>query len=229
MRRSYISPEFIYQKVNGTFNMTEQSSFFGSKMLNIDKSISIKSDNIIYYQNSNNEQVDLNSERSLPQILYDAVIDKKNNHTIMLDDAQTEDQKNGNARWILDIQIKSVLRDYLFATLKKWRTFEGVLNTMSVSNSIDSAIYEYIDNNILSRYNFSRIEFFYQPVNLLNLGGLKYDNQFDVSIESNSTLFTKFQTSTDPNGIDLRLTFSQDQLADYYAFSYYYNLYFEKI
>ena len=46
MRRTYISPEFIYQKVNGTFNMQEHSSFFGSKMIEIDDEIVIKNDNI---------------------------------------------------------------------------------------------------------------------------------------------------------------------------------------
>jgi len=209
--------------------MLEKSSFFGSKMLNIDSSISIKNDNIIYYQNANGEQIDLNSEKSLPQILYDAVIDKKNNHTITLDASQTDAQKDGSASWILDIQIKSVLRDYLFATMKKWRTFEGVLNNMTLNNSVDSAIYDYLDKNILSRYKYSRVELFYQPVDLLNVGGLKYDNQFDVSIESSSTLFSKFQTNTDSTDIDLKLTFSQNMPADYYSFNYYYNLYFEKI
>ncbi len=141
MRRTYISPEFEYNKVYGTFNMKEQSSFFGSKMLEIDDMISIKNDNIIYYQLSNGEQIDIRSESGIyPQIIYDAVLDKKTNHTIIIDESQTEYEKSQNARWIVDIQIQNILRNYIFATLKKFRTFEGVRNNMTINNSINSSI-----------------------------------------------------------------------------------------
>lgn len=229
MRRNYISPEFIYKKVNGTFNTLEQSSFFGSKMLNIADNIAIKNDNVIYYQNSNFEQIDINSERNISQVIYDSVVDKKKNHKITIDDSQTEIERNGNAKWILDIQLRAILRNSIFATLKKFRTFEGVLNNMTINNSVDSAISDYIDKNILPRYKFSKIELFYKEIDLLTIGGLKYNNQFDDSIESGSTLITAFETNTDSNDIDLRLKFSQQKSADYYAFRYYYNLYFDKI
>jgi len=229
MRITSISPEFIYQKVNGTFNMVEHSSFFGSKMLEIDDSISIKNDNIIYYEQSNGEQLDANVESALPQIVYNAVDDKRNNQILKLDDAQTDEQKQGNARWILDIQIQSVLRDYIFATMKKWRTFEGVKNNMTISNNVDSAIKEYIDKNVLNRYKFSKIEFFLQSVDLISVGGLKYNNQYDPTIESSTTLYTKFSTETDANDLDIRLKFYQELPANLNAFKYYFNLYFEKL
>lgn len=229
MRRTYISPEYIYQKVNGTFNMNERSSFFGSKMLEIDDSISIKNDNIIYYQLTNGEQIDINTESSLPQIVYDAVGGKSSNHKLILDESQSDSLKDGNASWILDIEIKSVLRDYIFATMKKWRTFEGVRNNMTINNNVNAAIMEYIDKNILSRYKFSRVEMFMQPVDLLTIGGLKYANKFDVNIESPNTIFKQFQSDTDPNDIDVKITFNQQRPANQYAFNYYFNLYFEKL
>ena len=46
MRRTYISPEFDYKPIFGTMNMLEQSSFFGSKMLEIEDKIDIKNENI---------------------------------------------------------------------------------------------------------------------------------------------------------------------------------------
>lgn len=229
MRRTYISPEFNYKKVHGSFNMSEHSSFFGSKMLEIDDSLNVTNDNIIYYQQPSGEQSDLNSEKSLPQVVYDAVSDKKNNQKLILDDAQSESDKNGTARWILDIQLQSVLRDYIFATMKKWRTFEGVLNTMTINNNVDAAIREYIDKNVLNRYSFTKVELFIKSVDLLTVGGLKYDNKFDFTIESPSTLYTKFQTETDANNLDIRLKFYQPLPANQYAFNYYYNLYFEKL
>lgn len=230
MRRTYISPEFEYSKVYGTLNMNEHSSFFGSKMLEIEDVISIKNDNIIYYQLSNGEQIDISSESGIyPQIIYDAVNDKNKNHTIIMDESQTEFEKNQNARWIIDIQIQNILRNYIFATLKKFRTFEGVRNNMTINNSVDSAIIEYIDTNILSRYKFNRIEFFLKSIDLLNVGGLKYNNKFDVNIESTQSLFTKFETDTDANDIDLRLKFYQNKPASQNSFNYYFNLYFEKL
>jgi len=47
MRRTYISPEFEYKKVYGTFNMKEESSFFGSKMLEIDDILELTEQSIV--------------------------------------------------------------------------------------------------------------------------------------------------------------------------------------
>lgn len=233
MRRTYISPEFQYQKVYGTFNMMEHSSFFGSKMLEIDDNISIANDNIIYYQLENGEQLDSASEQRLTPplspVVYNTIVDKGNNHKLMIDDSQSESDKDGKARWILDIQLQSILRNYIFASMKKYRTFEGVTNNMTVNNSVDAAIKEYIDKNVLNRYKFTKVELFLQSVDLLTVGGLKYKNTYDSTIESTSTIYTKFQSETDANDLDIRLTFYQDKPATQYAFNYYFNLYFEKL
>jgi hypothetical protein len=229
MRRNYISPEFIYKKVFGTLNMSEQSTFFGSKMLEIDDFINIKNDNIVYYQLPTGEQLDYNSESSLPQIGYDAVEGKKSKHKLIVDESQSDFEKNNNTKWILDIQIKDILKDYIFATMKKWRTFEGVRNNMTINNNVDASLREYIDKNVLDRYKFSKIEFYLTSINLLTLGKLKYDNVYDVNIESTSTIYTKFQTETDVNDLDIRLKFTQPLSSNQYAFSYYFNILFEKI
>lgn len=230
MRRTYISPEFEYVPVYGTLNMREESSFFGSKMLEILDSIEITNENIIYYQNANGEQLDESVELALPQVVYDTVSDKQANHTLTIDDSQTETQKNGNAKWILDINIRSVLRNYIFANLKKFRTFDSVQNLMVRDKNVNSAITNYIDNNILDRYKFERIELFYKPVDLLSVGGLKFKNTYDVNIEIvPNTIYSKIQTETDPEYIDMRVIFFQDSPASQYSFKYYFNLYFEKL
>lgn len=230
MRRNYISPEFNYVNTYGTFNMIEQSSFFGSKMLEIADKIEINNESVIYYQQVNGEQISLNIELNLPQIVYDTVSDKELNHTLTLDETQSESQKNANAKWILDIKIKNVLRNYIFANLKKYRTFEGVQNLMVVNKNVDSAILSYIDNNILNRYKFSKVELYYKSVDLLTSSSLKYNNKYDVNIELfPNSLFTKFQTETDSNGLDIRVIFFQDKPAAQYSFNYYFNLYFEKL
>lgn len=230
MRRTYISPEFDYVPVYGTFNMNEQSSFFGSKMLEISDSIEIKNENIIYFQNAKGEQIDETTESTLPQVVYDAVSDKGKNHTIKLDESQTESQKNGNAKWIIEINLKNVLKNFIFANLKKYRTFEGVQNLMVTDKNVNAAILKYIDNNVLDRYKFTKVEFFYKSVDLLSVGGLKYKNIYDENIELvPNSVFTKVETETDPQYTDVRVSFYQDKPASQYSFKYYFNLYFEKL
>lgn len=229
MRRSYISPEFIYSKVNGTLNMSEQSSFFGSKMIDIDDYIQIKNENIIYYQLSSNEQIDIISENSLPQKVYDTVLDKKLSHALIIDESQSESQKNNNTKWILNIQLRSVLRNYLFSTLKKYRTFEGVKNNMTKYNDVNSSITEYIDLNILNRYKFKSIDMYVSYVDLLMLNGLKYNNQYDANIENVNNIFKKIQTETEQDEKSMKIYFTQEKNSSLYAFKYYYNLYYEKI
>ena len=82
MKTTHISPEFIYNNVNGTLSMLEKKSFFGSKMIKISDYINIDSSNLIYYQNSNNEQLNLNIESTLTPIIYDTVSDKLNNSSL---------------------------------------------------------------------------------------------------------------------------------------------------
>jgi uncharacterized lipoprotein YmbA len=93
--------------------MLEHSSFFGSKMLEIDDRISILNDNLVYYQLPSGEQLNLNSEISLPQVVYNTVTDKLNNQKLILDDSQSEEQRNGKAQWILDINLNNILINYI--------------------------------------------------------------------------------------------------------------------
>jgi hypothetical protein len=81
MRRTYISPEFEYKKVHGSLNMLEQSTFFGSKMLEISDKIEILNENVVYFQLPNGEQLNLEAEKNLPQVVYDTVLDKQTNHS----------------------------------------------------------------------------------------------------------------------------------------------------
>jgi hypothetical protein len=229
MRRNYISPEFQYNKVFGTFKMSEDCAFFGSKMLEIEDSISILSDNLVYNQLLTNEQLDESVEKNLPDIVYDATIDKSVNHRLELDLNQSDALKRGQAKWIITIELKTILTNYIFTTLKKYRTFEGVRNTMVVSNNVDTAIYDYINKNVYSRYFLSKVEFFLSPVDLCGDGTLQYANEFDQFIESDTSKVTDFQSETSFDGSEVRLLFSQKKNAEDFSFKYYFNLYFEKL
>ena len=87
MRRSYISPEYQNRAVYGTLNMVEESTFFGAKMLEVEDTISIDNQDIIYYQRTSGEQLDISTETSLDSYIYSPgsnTGDKFKNHTLLV-------------------------------------------------------------------------------------------------------------------------------------------------
>ncbi len=232
MRRSYISPEFTYNNVFGTYNMIEQSSFFGSKMLEIEDSIKIADNNIIYYQNLNNEQVDLLIENSLSPIVYNASNDKNSNHTLVVDESQTKYQLENNTKWIMNIDLSQILSDYIFAILKQSRTFEGVKNSMTINNDVNFAMRNYISSNVLNRYKYSKIELYLKYNDLRSQNILRYKNNWSAnptSIQTDANMLKRVQTETAYDYSSLRVLFDQEKPSSQYSFDYYFNILFEKI
>jgi hypothetical protein len=229
MRKNYISPEFTYNKVNGTFNMKEESSFLGSKMLEIEDSIYISDNNIIYYQRLTNEQIDLSTETTQSPIIYNVGDDKKKNHTLVIDESQSQYDLNNNTKWILNININDVLSNYLFAKLKEYRTFEGVKNSMTIYNDVDFAIKEYIQKNVLNRYKYKTVELFIKYNDLRDQNVLRYKNIWNQNVLSTGTNLKKIQTETSYDFNDVKVSFSQESPSSKYTFDYYFNILFEKI
>lgn len=229
MRRSYISPEFTYNNVFGTYNMVEQSSFFGSKMLEIEDSIKIADNNIIYYQNLNNEQLDLLIENSLAPIVYNASNDKNANHTLIIDESQTKYQLENQTKWVMNIDLESILTNYIFAILKQSRTFEGVKNSMTINNDVNFAMRNYISSNVLNRYKYSKIELYLRYNDLKNQNILRYKNNWNTTIITENNLLKRVQTETAYDYSSLRVLFSQEKPSSQYSFDYYFNILFEKI
>lgn len=229
MRRSYISPEFDHNNLYGTFNMVEESNFFGAKMLEIEDYIYISTQNIIYCQNSNGEQIDLSSESILDSNIYSSSDSKKKYHTITLDETQSSYTKDNSTRWIMNIGLSSILSDLLYAELKKYRTFEGIKNNMTVNNDVNSALKNYISNNVLNRYKFSKIELFIEYKDLRSNSLLKLKNTWDYLSYKASNQLNKFETETQYDGSNIRVMFNQEKPSTLYNFNYYFNILFEKI
>lgn len=228
MRRNYISPEYEYVKRNGSMNMIEQTSFFGSKMIDISDLLFISNENIIYYQSANKEQLNFSLENGLSPILYSSFDDKKNNHSIKIDESQNSIQYESNTKWIITIDVKKILINYLFATLKKYRTFEGIKNNMTIYNNVDTAIYEYISKNILNRYRYKSIDFFVDYVSFLSDGSMRYKNTF-LEITNSPNITNKIQVMVSDNQETVTLIFNQEKPSSLYNYNYYFNLHFEKI
>jgi hypothetical protein len=229
MKRTYISPEFDYKPVYGSFTMEETSVFFGSKMLKIENYIDILNENLIYNQLNTGEQIDESSELNLPQIIYDTTLNKKFNHTILLDLDQTEFQKENSAKWEARIELRDILTNHLFAILKNARTFEGLKIDMVLNGDVDSSIYDYITKNIISRYSYTKMDLFLEYIDLCNDDTLQYAVKYDYNIEKPQNKTEKFLQEVSSDGNFLNISFNQEKPAYAFSFRYYFNLYFEKL
>lgn len=230
MRRNYISPEFESKEVFGTYNMVEESNFFGAKMLEVEDSIYVDNQNIIYYQLPSGEQLDLSVENTLQSQVYSADADKKSKHRLTLDPTQTDYQRENGTNWILEIDLRGILSSYIYAQMKTWRTFEGVRTGMTYYNDVNTAIKKYIEFNVVDRYKSARIDLYIQYRNLRSQSLLKFNNTWkqDASLIQANRM-AKFQSETSVDGSYTKLTFAQLQPGSTYAFDYYFNIFFEKI
>jgi hypothetical protein len=231
MRRNYISPEFIYTPVFGTLNMKEQSSLFSSKMIEIEDMLELHNQGLIYYQNGNKEQLDFDIEKSLSPIVYSVADDKKNNHQLVIDDSQNEFQKNNLAKYILTIDLKTILNNYLFATLKQYRTFEGVRNKMCYSNDVSYSIKEYVTKNVVDRYKFSKVELYIKYIDLREQNVRRFSNTWNSSDEISQMEYKvkKIETQTEYDYSSVSVSFNQEKSSQQYSFEYYFKLFWEKV
>lgn len=229
MRRTYISPEFKTNNVYGTYNMVEESNFFGAKMLEVEDSILIGSQNIIYYQKLNGEQLDFDTETTLESTIYSSSDDKNLNHKLTIDESQSKYNLENNTKWIIDIDIKKILSNYLYAELKKYRTFEGIKTDMVIYNDVNVAIKKYIEFNVLNRYKLSTIELYVNYTDLRSQNVLRYKNIWDENTYKPEYKLSKVQTVSDYNQNKLRVLFNQEKPSSTYKFNYFFNLLFVKI
>ena len=228
MRRNYISPEFESSEAYGTYNMVEESNFFGAKMLEIEDGIYVYDQNIIYNQKIGGEQLDFSVESSLPSVIYSAASDKNQNHRLYLNESQTEYQKENGTIWNLDINIGAILSSYIFAELKRWRTFEGLRKEMTSYNDVNIAIRKYIEFSVINRYKTSRIDLFIRYKDIRGQSLLKYSNKWNPDSVTEQNRMTKFQSEDSIDGMYSKLMFPQQNPGSTYVFDYFFNILFEK-
>jgi hypothetical protein len=224
-----MSPEYSNTQIYGTFNMVEESNFFAAKMLEVEDSIYVSNQNIIYYQKSTGEQIDLAIESSLPTQVYSASDNMKSHQKLTLDDAQLDYQKESNTKWILNIDLGNILSDYLFAVMKRYRTFEGISNPLTRTNDVNTAIREYISNNVTNRYKLSRLDLYVSYTDLRSQNVLRYKNTWKSTISLDSNLLKKKQMDVAFDESILKVLFTQEKPSSQYNFDYSFNILFEKI
>lgn len=226
MKKKGIAPEYIQKEVPGTFDMTEKKSFLGSKILNTEDSINLNDRYVSYFEDKNNQQIDLDIESKFNPTIYSISDDKENNHKIELSKKQSNRNKLSFTKWVIEISFKNVLRNYLFSNIKKYRSFEGITKDHLVGSSVDDSIFEYIDKNIIGRYNFDKIEMFLQNKPLIGNSN-KFEVNFDRNILNEKNIFKNYSLQNTQQQ-NLILEFNQPEASSDFTFDYYFNLYFSK-
>lgn len=228
MRRSYISPEYQTNKVYGSYNMVEESNFFSAKMLELEEAVDIINEDIIWYQKDSGEQLDLSVESSTESLVYSSSANKQSLHTLSLDPSQPPSQLNRNTRWILEINLEQIFSDYIFASLKKYRTFEGLKNNMTLEGDVNIATRKYIESNIRDRYKLDRVELLINYKDLRSQNVLRLKNTWTQNLTGDKRL-SKVQTETAVDDSRIKIIFEQAQPSEAYNYEYYFNIYFDKL
>jgi hypothetical protein len=231
MRRNYISPEYSYEKIPGTLDMRSKSSFFSSIAMKLPQTITIRNNSIIWYETPQGEQIDPETDTLFPVTSMNLSEIKARNITLIPLSRDT---------YMLKVNIEEILRHYLYATLRKTRTFEGVTNTSTRSDSVELSIYEYIDLNILDKYRLSSVDLFLNYVNVTTNDVRKKNNlysgiQDEVTlrtaaqpeiVENPSNLLRKKTLVFSKNPGTIEITFKQERSEDDFCFDYLFNLTF---
>ena len=158
MKNNLMIKKYNVEYDNGTKNMKTVKSFFGTKLINIENNIIIDNNSIQYtdfdgYQNYNIDNVRTNET----EILIDLTDIKSENHIM---NTQTQDifTMENNTKWEIVINIKKILREYLFAKIKESRTFKTLNAINTKSNDINLSIYDFINLNVINKYELSNID-----------------------------------------------------------------------
>ena len=236
MKNNLIVKKYAVQYDNGTKNMSTVKSFFGTKLIDIEDNITIDNTSIKYkdyngYQNYNEHLSLSETEKIINQTTL-----KETYHTMSL---QTQDMFNieNNTRWIMYIDIRNILRDYLFGKIKERRTFKTIKAENTKEHDINLAIYKFIDINVLNRYELSGIDMYlkYYPLktsNIFNKTKTQYNPIFDELLYDSNNLITDYsliKKDQFENLTPVKVLYNQTKKSTEYKFDYYFNLNYKKI
>ena len=248
MKDDLILKKFKTESMYGTYNLLEESTIFGSKIMDIEDDISIKNNSVKYYQIFNNtddqellkkngyQYYELNSFEETLFILNINNL-KKDNHSIYkLQQSNIDNQLN--TKWQIKINQKNILKEYLFAQIKNARTFKSIHYNNLSNKNINQSIYDYIEINLLDRYEFKYIELFVKYIdiknNITNNNQVikQYDPLFDNNLENVDYLVTNINIDKETNVQilpELKINYNQTMPSTENKFDYYFNIYFVKI
>lgn len=249
MKKSFITKEYTQESVSGTFAMKELRNFMSSKILEIPDTLTVNQNNILWSEFNDNTQ-GINIDNINKTLNTNDL--KKSQHTIERNPNQSLKDIREYTRWTFKINVRTIIREWVFAQLKKNKTFSNIPNDRTKNNSINLAIYDYIDLNIFPRINFKTVLLYvrYYPIGSLKNNNiqLQYDAQFDSSIinpdsisgESTNDFLIRsdiFKKSLQIYNFNLQLNvfkeiatleYQQTQSSANFKFDYYFDVVYEK-
>lgn len=225
MRKTFMTKEYSREYIKGTMNMKEQKSFFMSKILEIEDFMNI-SNIVLTWTESTDSSQKIKAE-TITQT-YNSTIHKNNNHSIEIAPNQTENDIKTYTSWLLKINIKDILIEYIFANLKFNRVFDYVSPNLTLSGNIKTAIIEYIEYNVLPRVEFYKINL-YVSYNEIISNNYKYKPVYELYSENmNLDTINNYRIITDTLQNKAELTFKQTQSSQDYMFKYYFDVVWKK-
>jgi len=222
MKKTYISSDLHIKGVNGLNNIKEKGNFFSTVLINIPDYININDEDFIWYEDFTGEQIDMDQESNTNTKYYSSSNDKFNNHRLTIEANQTSGQLSRNTIWNIEINIKQLLFNYIYAKIKQNRTFDK-LDKNKLDIEYTSLIEKFINLNILDKFKFEQLDLYLMYVDIKN--GVKHKNTWNKNIDK-INIYTKYSILS--NNDLLKIQFNQED-SSLYLFDYYYSVKFKRI
>ena len=244
MKSNLIIRKYETTPAKGVRSSKEIKSFFGSKLVDIEDTIYINDISIQY-----SEVVDkVNIQNDHYQYYDISLLHPETNILRSLDDVKFENHSIDiysqiavspiNLQWILNIDAKSILREYLFLRLKESRVFKTISSVDLVERNVNSYINDYIDNNIINRYNISGLTFYASYFNVVsestifNRGQVLKGPNFNKSVFNSNNIIKDVNIIT-PDYLNnlgpVKIIYNQTKNSSIYKFDYYFTISYQKI
>lgn len=241
MKSDLMLNKFDKIPVAGTNSVKEFRNYFGSKMVEIEDSIIIDDISIQYSEiqedgNNNGFQDYVVNNMEIIKIINLTDM-KKLYSSIELLPQSSVDLEN-NTRWVIKINAKKILQEYLFLKLKENRTFKCVYYKDLYGYDVNTFIRYYIDENILNRYKFDRVDLYVNYINVATYNdvfgdvSLKYNPIMNKNIAVSDNLVKNVNLQQISNIIyldELKIAYNQIKKSTEYKFDYYFNIHYTKI
>lgn len=148
MRKDVIVRDYSQSYINGVVNMKEKTNMLCGKMMDIEDEIRIS------YNYTVGDLTNVNTASSSHNVSYN-FIKQKAIKNLILDPTQSVLDKSNLTKWIFELDSNYLLREYLYNeiyTNNPHSPFREIRATDVSGGKINKSCYNYIDKNIISRY-----------------------------------------------------------------------------
>lgn len=249
MKSNLIIRKYETEPVKGVKSSKEIKSFFGSKLIDIEDTIYVNDISIQYsevvdkinIQNDHYQYYDVDALHPETSILTSLDDVKYQNHTMEIysqDPNLDRLNNNLNLEWIINLDVKGILRQYLFLRLKESRIFKTIRSEDLIERNINTYINNYIDNNLLNRYNISDISFYVKYFDVVQDSTVFTRNEVLMSPNFSKNVFSESNKVKNVNIITpdylnnlntVNIIYSEIMDASRYKFDYYFTVLYKKI